>query len=304
MKKMASWASAIAGLCTAIALASPASAASIAWVSFHAGDDTPSANAAGAGFTEAPDVGYTDLLASAGHIVTRYVSTDNAPPAGVTGHDVIIVSRSSGSGAFQSEAETAAWNGLTTPVIFMHGYTTRTNRLGFMSGNNIPDTAGDVRLTTTNPAHPIFTGIVFDGTNTTVLPYAGIASFMGTPQRGISTVTGPPNPGGQVLATIGTAGDPVFGAMAVGYFPPGTTMVNDGADDVLAGRRLVFLSGSRNVNGVTDDSAGIFDLTPVGEHLFLNAVTFIQNIPEPATPILTMFGMGGLGLLRRKAQRA
>ena len=62
-------------------LALPASAAKIGWVSFHGADNTPTAAAATAGFTAAPDKGYTDLLTSAGHQVTRFVSQDLPTPA-------------------------------------------------------------------------------------------------------------------------------------------------------------------------------------------------------------------------------
>jgi hypothetical protein len=80
-----------------------ASAASIAWVSFHAADNMPSAAAVTAGFTDAPDKGYTDVLQAAGHTVTRFVTTDNAPPAGLDAHDVIIISRSVPSGHYQTD---------------------------------------------------------------------------------------------------------------------------------------------------------------------------------------------------------
>jgi hypothetical protein len=300
--------STLAAVCAVMMLARSASAASIAWVSFHA-TDAASAAAAAAGHVDAPDKPYTDLLTAAGHTVTRYLTTDNAPPAGVTGHDVIIISRSVNSGHYQSDAETAAWNGITKPIINMAGYTMRGNRLGYVSASTNPiDTVGDVRLNAANPAHPLFTGIVFDGSGTTVLPYAGIVTFT-TPdpdvvQRGISVPPDSPVPGAQILATIATAADPTFGEMAIGYYPAGTTMVNDGADDVLAGRRLVFLSGSREAASVSSETAGMYDLTPTGAHLFLNAVTFLSNVPEPSSAGLATFALAGLAGLRRKARMA
>ena len=48
--------------------------------------------------------------------------------------------------------------------------------------------------------------------------------------------------------------------------------------DVQAGRRLVFLSGSRE-NGVTSEVAGIYDLSPIGANMFLNAVNYLMNQP-------------------------
>jgi hypothetical protein len=279
-----------------------ASAASIAWVSFHAADNMPSAAAVTAGFTDAPDKGYTDVLQAAGHTVTRFVTTDNAPPAGLDAHDVIIISRSVPSGHYQTDTETAAWNAITKPAIVLGGYISRTNRLGLYSGNTIPDTAGDIKLKAVQPAHPIFTGIVLDGANTTVNNFAGLATFNATVQRGISSVTEAVVPGGQVIATIDTAGDPANGATTIAFFPAGTTMVNDGNDDVLGGSRLLFLTGSREASGLTSEGSGIYDLTPTGAHMFLNAVTFMQSaaIPEPGTVGLAAMALGGLGLVRRK----
>lgn len=306
--KRTTWSSlfSCAALCAALVLGRDASAASIAWVSFHAGDNAPSAGAAGVGATTAPDKGYTDLLTSAGHSVTRVVTTDNAPPAGLDAYDVIILSRSVPSGHYQTDTETAAWNAITKPIINLGGYIARTNRLGMNSGNTIPDTTGNVKLTAVAPAHPIFTGIVLDGANAMVNDFATPVSFNGTPQRGISTVTEPIVPGGQVIATIIGAG--ANGNQSIAFFPTGTTMVNDGNDDVLGGNRLLFLTGSREHDGAAPNPAssaeiaGIYDLTPTGAHMFLNAVTFMQRgaIPEPGTAGLAALALGCLGLVRRK----
>ena len=46
--------------------------------------------------------------------------------------------------------------------------------------------------------------------------------------------------------------------------------------DVLAGHRLVFLTGSREPSGVTGgDAAGLYDLYPDGEKMLLNAVNYM-----------------------------
>ena len=78
-------------------------AANIAWVSFHPADDTPSANAAAAGFTNASDVGYTALLRANGHTVTRFVTVDNIDTypdliAAFNTNDLVIISRAVASG--------------------------------------------------------------------------------------------------------------------------------------------------------------------------------------------------------------
>jgi hypothetical protein len=298
----------LAEACAVLLVAGSTRAASIAWVSFHAADNMPSTAAATAGFTEAPDKKYTDVLTAAGHTVTRFVGSNDFNVSTLAPHDLVILSRSGNSGWFDSAAETAAWNGLNKPVMIMSGYFLRNNRLGLHTGATIPDTTGNIKLNTTLPGSPVFTGIVFDGAGQTVNNYAGIVTF--TPpdpdvvQRGISVVTNPLITGGVSLATVGASdgvGDMTVGGTIIGYFPAGLTTAS-GTPNVLGGRRLSFLSGSREMS-ITSEGAGIYDLTPVGEHLFLNAVTFLQNVPEPSTIGLAALAAAALGLVRRKSPR-
>lgn len=258
------------------------SSANIAWVSFHAADDKPSAAAATAGFAKAADVGYTDLLKAAGHKVTRFVTTGTPDAAVLNTFDLVIISRSVPSADYQDPPETAAWNGIKAPMMILGGYVLRANRLGLMTGNTIPDTAGPAKLTVNNPAHPIFASISLDASKTTVNPYSDIVSFNGTPQRGVSVVTDPPAGGATILATIGTAGDPAFGGLAIGEWLPGASVGSD--RDKLGGKRLVFLTGSREVSGLTSEGAGIYDLTPDGAKMFLNAVNYMAGTTPGQSP--------------------
>jgi hypothetical protein len=271
----------------------------IGWVSFHPGDNTPSAAAATAGFTQAPDVGYTSLLTANGHNVTRIVTADNAGlnASVLNAFDLLVISRSVPSGHYQTDAETAFWHGITAPTMILGGYIARGgtgggSRLGFMTGETIPDTAGPVGLSVMNPAHPIFAGISLDLNNMMVNPYANIVSFMGTTERGVSVVTGSLAGGGTVLASIGTAGDPALGGMVIGEWQAGAVLPNAGSvpSDTLAGHRLVFLTGSREHSGLTSEGAGIYDLTPDGAQMFLNAVNYMA-VPEPSALALLAPGL-------------
>jgi hypothetical protein len=286
-----------------------ASAASIAWVTFHQDANMASAAAMAATppHTVAPDKAYTDLLTANGHTVTRILTQDNAPAALITqlnGFDLVVLGRSVNSGHYQTDAETAAYHSVTAPMIVSSGYLLRGNRLGFTSGNTIPDTfisgtSTDVRLTVNKPSHPIFAGVPLDGANTMVNPFASLVTFSGSEQRGISVNTNPVNPGGHVLATVGTPGDPALGGMVIGKWSPGDVMVNDGVDDVLAGHRLVFLTGSReSATAGSSEVAGLFDLGPDGGRMFLNAVDFMLNVPEPSS--LALGGFMAAGLIRRR----
>jgi len=250
----------------------------IAWVSFHPADNTPSTDAAAAGFTEAPDVGYTRLLAEQGHAVTRIVTSGTPDTALLNTLHLVVISRSVPSGDYQDPAETLAWNGITAPTMILGGYILRGSRLGFTTGDTIPDTAGSVSLKAVNPEHPIFAGVTLDRAGVMVNPYANLVSYNGTAQRGISVNTDPLADGGVIIATIATAGDPAANGMAIAEWPKGAVMHNRG--DTLGGRRLVFLSGSREqTSGLTSQGAGIYDLADDGAKLFLNAVNYMTKAP-------------------------
>jgi hypothetical protein len=278
-------------------------AADIAWISFHPNADMASAAAMGATppHTVAPDKAYTDLLMAAGHNVTRFLTTDTPDTAALNTFDLVIIGRSVNSGNYELDAETAAWNGITAPMMITGGYVLRNSRLGFTTGTTIPDTTGPIRLTVNNPSHPIFAGIALDAGNTMVDPYADIVNFNGDVQRGISVNTNPIAGGGTILATVGTAGDPAFGGMIIGEWPAGA-MMGTSPSDTLGGPRLVFLTGAREANGDSSETSGLFDLSPAGQTMFLNAVNYIA-VPEPSTFALlgiALFAFGWCGWRRRR----
>jgi len=250
----------------------------VIWVSFHGADDAPSNGAKGVGFTEAPDKPYTDLLKANGYEVTRYISTATPDPAVLNAADLVIISRSVASSGYQNAGATA-WNNIAAPMIIVNGYTIRKSRMGFATGNTIPDITGDIKLTVNNSTHPIFAGIPLTG-GTMVNPYAGLATYPtdATKAAGISVITDAPIAGGMVLATLSEAsGTVTAGSMVIAEWPAGATVTHDGGagTDVLAGPRLVFLTGSRENGGKSSETAGMYDLYPDGEQMFLNAVKYM-----------------------------
>ena len=259
----------------------PVTGANIAWVSFHPADNDPAADAKTAGFTEAPDAGYTKLLASKGNKVTRFVTSGTPDVAKLNTFDLVIISRSVPSGDYQDPPETLAWNGITAPTMIMGGYIIRNSRLGYTTGATIPDSTGPVLLSVKNPKHPIFEGVALDANGLMVNTYANLASYTNSTQVGISVNTDPVAGGGTILATVGTTGDPTFGGMIIGEWMPGAKMGN-AAGDILGGHRLVFLSGSRE-KGITSQAAGIYDLKEDGAQMFLNAVKYM-TLPVVAQP--------------------
>jgi len=258
----------------------------IVFVSFHGADDAPSAAAADAGFTEAPDVGYTNLLNADGHNVTRYITTGTPDPNVLNAADVVIISRSVGSPGYQNDGATA-WNSITAPMIIMQGWALRNSRMGYTTGSTMVDITGDVRLAVSDTTHPIFNGIaITDGT--TDNPFAGIVTYPTDPNLaalGLSINNDPVDNDGIVLATISEASadtGPV-GGMVIAEWLTGASLTHSGGagTDALAGHRLVFLTGSRESGGITSDTAGMYDLSADGAQMLLNAVAYML----PAEPV-------------------
>lgn len=262
--------------------------AKIAWVSFHAADDQPSGGAAGAGFTLAPDIEYTRLLTSAGHTVTRYVTTATPDIDYLHTFDLVIISRSNPSGNFQPAASAELWHSLTNPTIQLGGYALRATRLGYFSGETIPDVSSTlVRLNVKDPAHPIFKGIAVDpNSKNMVNGFATRVTYNGTLQRGISVNNNPVPTGATVLASVGTTGDAAINGTVIAEYPKGTTMRNTPPLPT-QGHRLVFLTGSRE-QGISSEGAGIFDLDSDGAKMFLNAVNYMAGFTEAEPPEITL----------------
>lgn len=278
-------------------------AANIAWISFHGADNTPTAGAAGAGHTMAPDVGYTSLLTGAGHTVTRFVTADNADtlPAFATLNtfDLVIIGRSVNSGHYQQANEATFWNTtITAPLMDMSGYTLRNVRLGYTTGGTMPDTTSSVKLTVSDVDHPIFAGISLDAGNTMVNNYADIITFNSIIQRGISVNSDPLAGGGTLLASVSADAPAAANGMIIAEWNAGATMATTPAT-TLGGHRLVFLSGTREAANVSSETAGLLDLTADGQTMFLNAVDYMTTpVPEPGS--LSLIGLGAAALLLKK----
>ncbi len=257
----------------------------VIWVSFHGADDTPSSNAAGAGFTEAVDKPYTDLLKANGYDVQRYIQTGTPDVNVVNAADLVVASRSLARGSVQNDAATR-WNTtITAPMIITNGYILRSSRLGFTTGTDMPDITGDISLTVSDPTHPIFEGIALtDGTMDN--PFAGVAYYPDgtTLARGLSVNNNAANAEGTVLATVSAASSATgpAGGMIIAEWPAGATLTHSGGagTDVLAGPRLVFLTGGREADGINSETAGLYDLYDDGATMFLNAVEYMITLPE------------------------
>ena len=278
--------SAFSLMALSLATANAQEGPNIVWVSFNDDqEDLPADDAAPLGFELASDHIYTQLLRTAGANITRHLSADgDIDTAVLNSADLVIISRSVVSGQYDDEA--TAWNTtVTAPVMMMTAYILRDNRKGFTTGNTIVDTVDLVRLKAEDPSHAIFNGIELDDQNVMINDYANVVTFNGIVQRGLSVNNNPIIDAGKLIATVGTESDPTHGGMIIGEWQAGITLEHDGGSvaDTLAGHRLAFLSGSREINAPVS-TAGIFDLESDGEQLFFNAVNYMAGsnlIPPP-----------------------
>jgi hypothetical protein len=175
-------------------------------------------------------------------------------------------------------------------MINLNGYTLRSSRLGFTDGTDMPDTTGDIQLAVTDPTHPIFAGIALtDGVMDNLYAEGAVPlPTDGTISRGISINNNTLDEEGTVLATVAevSAATGPVGGMIIAELPAGATLQNSSGspDDMLGGPRLVFLTGSREPDGVTGgQAAALYDLYPDGEQMFLNAVKYMIPV-VPVNP--------------------
>jgi hypothetical protein len=247
----------------------------VAWVSFHTDqDDAPNGDAADAGFTVAPDKGYTDLLKANGYDVIRTYTSKTPDVNLLNSVDLVITSRSVNSGDYSGDGS-AVWNGITSPMIIVGGYPLRNSRMGFSTGASMTDTVGDIALAVNDASHPIFAGIeLIDGVMANA--FAGVVEYPtdGTLARGVSVEMSEINAEGTVLATVATADDPTVGGRIIAEWQAGATLNNNAGTDVLGGHRLVFLTGSREADGTSSQTSGLFDLYNDGTTMLLNAVDY------------------------------
>jgi hypothetical protein len=244
-----------------------------------------------------PDAGFVSLLEGAGHTVTR-VPIAGALTAEQIGTlnaaDLVIVGRANNSGDYDN-ANGVIWNEqITTPLINMSAYTTRKNRMGWSTGDAVPD-SGPTPLVATNASHPIFSGITFAGDGVTMADDYNVMIDRGTTTMGSPVVTG-----ANVIATNPL----VTGGIAIAEWPAGTVVIDDRTGvppQILAGYRMFFAGGSREADGSAVTTAGQLDLTAAGQQLFLNAVGYALTVPEPSS--ITLVGLGCAFLLRRSVRR-
>ena len=168
------------------------------------------------------------------------------------------------------------WHGLRDSRDDSGGYVTRSNRLGFTQGTTMIDAVSPVYLKAKDPSHPVFEGIPLDAEHVMAQLYAEPVTWNGILQRGVSVTRTPFRGGGKIIATHATHSDNAYGGIVIAEWEPGTT-ISHAAEQILAEECFP----DRKPRGIGfSETAGLFDLTEEGGHMFLNAVRYLTQTQE------------------------
>jgi hypothetical protein len=263
------------------------------------------------------DQHFVDVLESAGYIVDRANDTMAiiSPAVALTieqldileSYDLIIVSRSTTSGSYN---DPNGWNSVAKPLICTTDYLSRTSRWNWigsdaMIGIQNAGNSGCPPFRAEIPDHPIFTGVTLDADN---LVHA-LDGSAGSGNTSLHNFADAGDDAVIIATTVSDSADAVEGAVAIVYWPFDVPFWA-GTDQYAGAPRLLFQCGARESTvGNLAHGQGMYNLTPDGEKMFLNAVAWMlgkevgvannptvaptaynlaQNYPNPFNPQTTI----------------
>ena len=245
-------------------LANPANAAKIIWVAGNIEDSLGVDS----------DQGFVDVLESAGHEVTRADTIFETKPLRqgqidtLEMYDLVIISRSTNSGDYN----TTSWNDVNAPILNTTSYLSRASRWQWFDSSDLlgGGDSGAPAYKVEYTDHPIFAGIEPDTSG-------NIQVLDGSVGSGNTSISGNTDFGnGVLLASVADTG-----AVAIAYWGYGVKF-HDNTEEVAPAPRMLFNCGARE-NDEPGNLQGLYNLTPVGEQLFLNAVDFMLAQEPPLT---------------------
>lgn len=207
------------------------------------------------------DQGLEDWLIAEGYTVDvrpdNWITLDPNKIAELNATDLVIVSRSTTSGNYNTAEKIAAWNGITTPMINCTAYLTRNSRWKLVNNATIANIAPLMKAV--DPNHPVFAGVELDPNGLAVLDVT-----VGTGQTSFLTSL---DMGNGTLIAQGLGGNYSW----IAEWPRGVEYYA-GAGQFAGGKRMMFVMGTQEV-GATPQ--GAFNLTEVGKKVFGNAVAYM-----------------------------
>ena len=231
------------------------------------------------------DQPFIDVLEGAGYTVQRendtMATTGGAPLSddqiqALEAVDLIIMSRGCNSGDY---LDAQGWNSISKPLINTTAYLSRDNRWKWFPTSTLlgDGNSGCPAYYAEKPDHPIFAGVPLDANNIVEV----LDEFIGSGHTSLHNEF-EAGDDGQIIASVGETG-----TVAIVYWPT-DAFFHPAGDQFAGGPRLLFQCGAReSTAGVPEHGQGMYNLTPEGEKMFLNAVAFMlgkeANVAEKPT---------------------
>lgn len=220
------------------------------------------------------DQGFVDVLEANGYTVRRENDTmkNGTNPlteeqrAVLESGKLIIFSRSASSGDYNN----VSWNTLNKPMILLSSYLSRASRWQWLNNSDLlgDGDSGAPLFQVHDPMHPIFDGVTLDANNQ-------VAVLDGSVGSGNSSLPGRPDFGnGELLASVVDTG-----TVTIVYWPWFKKFHSETAQ-YSGAARLLFNAGTRE-NTEPGNLQGMYNLTPDGEKMFLNAVAWMMSLEAP-----------------------
>ncbi len=221
------------------------------------------------------DKPFIDDLKNEGYeIFTLYnISLETAPQSlidSLNSADLVIIGRSGASADF-GDSHKVAWNNLTSPLLLLHLWAARNNRLNWLptSTTTSYDTGGDtIKALIEDPNDPVFSGIPIAPDNTmnwVITPY----DYMETPDGG----------SGKVLARE-------VGSLNVLFvrWDPWIEFYN-GSGDYPAGYRTLIGNGNDHANATLGVPINFYNFTEDAKRVYLNEVARMVKLGKVEKPV-------------------
>lgn len=229
---------------------------------------------------------WVDLLTDKGYEVERQDATMTGTALTseqidiLESADLIIFSRGAGSGDYNAPFD---WNAISKPLMLLTSYVSRTSRWNWLSTDDLINggDSGAPIMYVDKPEHPLFAGVTLDANKQLEFVDGSIGS-------GNSSLSNVPSAGnGEVIASTADLGTPWLI-----YWPP-DVFFHDATDQQAGGKRLLFQAGTREstlVPPIAEFGWCMYNLTPEGTKVFLNAVAFMlgkdtQVADAPSAPV-------------------
>jgi len=231
------------------------------------------------------DQGLADWLIAEGHNVDfrpdYWNELDPNKVAALNGADLIIVSRSATAADYADDVnEAAQWNALEPPVLCLHPDMAGNNRWKWIDSDAAASDANSPLMQVLDPNHAVFAGVTLSSSdpNDPNSPRDLVAVVDPNVGAGITSFVAGVDAGNGALLARAATGDNAWiveWQKGVEFYP--------GAEQVAAGRRLLFCAGTQ---GSDAGAPGAFNLTAEGQDMLRNAIAYLRTKPaEPSEQI-------------------